>query len=73
MDDRDQQGKRVFGEAMQSAMKARGCDLTLEDSQQLARQLLHLVDIGALVSHPAEDHEVELSQNDATSVQGLED
>lgn len=62
----ESQKKRVFGEAMQAAMKAKGCDLTLEESRQLVRQLLHLVEIGALVSHEAEDREVESPQRDLT-------
>lgn len=41
--------QRVFGEAIQAVMAKRGCELTLHESQQLARGLLDLIAIGAFV------------------------
>ena len=42
--------KPVFGEAIQEAMARRGCDLTLEESQQFARTLLDLISKGGIVA-----------------------
>jgi len=42
----------VFGEAIQAAMAARGCHLSLEESQQFARSLIRLFELGALTFDP---------------------
>ena len=42
--------KPVLGEAIQKEMERRGCDLTLEESQHLARTLLDLIDKGVIVA-----------------------
>lgn len=50
----------AVGEAMQAAMKKRGCDLTLEESREFSVTLLRLYELGALHFYDAEGHEVTL-------------
>jgi len=45
--------KSVFGEAIQKAMARKGCDLTFEESQHLARTLLDLISAGVIVADPS--------------------
>lgn len=42
--------RAVFGEAIQEAVARKGCDLTLEESQHLARTLLGLISKGLIVA-----------------------
>lgn len=43
----------MFGEAIQEAMAQKGCDLTLEESQHFARNLIHLIGEGVIVADPS--------------------
>jgi len=51
----------VFGAAIQKAMAHRGCDLTLEESQHLARTLLDLISEGVIVADSSVEPGVESS------------
>lgn len=44
----EQPHKPVFGEAIQAAMAARGCHVSLEESQRFALSLIRLFELGAL-------------------------
>lgn len=62
----DEQKSPVFGEGIQAAMAARGHELTLAESQEFAKSLLRLFELGALVFYDADGNEVRLPVDLAT-------
>ena len=48
MSKEDSAPQRVWGQNIQELMARRGCELTLEEAQELVRTFLRLVDLGAL-------------------------
>lgn len=62
----DEQKPPVFGEAIQAAMAARGHELTLAESQEFAKSLLRLFELGAFIFYDADGNEVKLPGDSAT-------
>ncbi|PKQ16721.1 MAG: hypothetical protein CVT67_02825 [Actinobacteria bacterium HGW-Actinobacteria-7] len=52
----------VWGQAIQEAMAARGCEMTLEESRQFVRTLLGLFECGAFVFVDAEGNDLPWDQ-----------
>ena len=52
----EQAPKPAFGEAIQAAMAARGCILTLDESKRFALTLIRLAELGALTFEPLQIH-----------------
>lgn len=64
MSEEQEERSPVFGEAMQRAMAARGCELSLEESQQFVRRLLDLFEHGLLVFVDADGNELKVDDTD---------